>query len=250
MRRPKMTQMFPWLLALALATPACGDDDTTLNDAGAAGEGSAGRTAASGRGGNGGSTSKGGTGGSSKGGAGGRGGQGGSKAGAGGSVSEVRLDDAQIASVLLTANQGEVEQNNVAVTKAERRAVHDLAQDFVDMHTAATTRENALFTALDITPSDNPVSAQLRDKSASAVSKLKAASASEFDAVFLQSQVDAHQSVLDLVDDNLLKNVSDAGLRAEITALRLTVEMHLVRTRALLAALNDGSDAGVDDAGL
>lgn len=144
------------------------------------------------------------------------------------------LNDAQIASVSLAANAGEVEQNTIAVTRADNAQVRSFAQDLVTMHTAAVAREMALATSAMIVPADNQVTQTLQMMSQSVVTRLQSVDAAEFDQMYLNSQADLHQMVLTLIDDTLLPQVTAAPLRDELTSMRATVAQHLERARALL----------------
>ena len=147
----------------------------------------------------------------------------------------IQLDDAQIASIAVTANQGEVEQNKVALERAQREDARAFAQDMVTMHSAALARATALAMTLKLTPEDNTISQTLRKESETIVANLKGVEQAEFDQMYLQSQVDVHQQVLTLIDTDLLSNVDAAQLRDELTAMRETVAMHLEHARALVS---------------
>lgn len=167
-------------------------------------------------------------------------------AGTGGSTAQAVLTDAQIASVLTTANEGEVQQNTVAASKASAPEARAFAQDLISMHQAAQTRLNTLLTGLNITAADNPVSQQLQAASLNIVTTLQDASGA-FDMTYLQSQIDVHIQVLNLIDQTLLPSAQNAQLRSELAVVRGEVAMHLARARALAASLMLDVDAGTID---
>jgi len=262
MRPQTASRSMRWLLALSLTVVACGDDDDATspdgavsNGAGSGGAGSGGRVSGSaGRGGTGG---KAGSGGFDAGVAGnsGRSGAGGGRTATGGKAGNVstpvaKLSDAQIASVVLTANQLAILENMLAITKAQRTPVRLLAQDFVDARTAAEARETGLFSGLGITPEDNIVTTQLRDASANVVSQEQTVEREAFDQTYLQTQVDAISRLVELIDETLLRDVSNDALGGEIAALRASVQTQLARARALLTSVISDTDAGTPDAGL
>jgi putative membrane protein len=144
-----------------------------------------------------------------------------------------QLNDAQIAGVSLAANNGEVEQNMIATTKATTPDLRAFASDMVAMHTAASARETALAATLMVTPQDSPVTQMLQSMSQETVAMLNGLDGSEFDAVYVKSQVDAHEQVLMLVVGTLLPQAQAPELRDELTAMRETVMGHLDRARSL-----------------
>jgi putative membrane protein len=181
---------------------------------------------------------------------GGTGGAGGStNAANGGSTGELMTmrSDAQIAAALLAANDGEVQENMLAVTKAVTPTVRAYAQDLVAAHSATVARLNTVATAANITPSDSDITTQLRSTSTRTRAKLQAASTSDFDMIYLQSQIDAHLDALKLIDEQLLPDAVATSLRAEIVTERADVAMHLLRARALAETLNLDVDAGLFD---
>jgi putative membrane protein len=225
------------ILSLALcAASACGDDDdddgtTAGRDGGAATGGRSGHGGTSGR-----------DGGVS--GTGGRGGSGGTRGDAGDAVS-----DAEIGGALLGANAGEIEQGAIAVTRAEREDVRSFAQMLITMHNAALDRETALFKMINLTAVSGPDAEALKTASDKAVAQLNSASASEFDALYVGAQVDAHQAVLDLIDDRLMPSAQRTEIKMELTTVRTAVQSHLTAAKQLLAKLLAELDGGVEDAG-
>jgi putative membrane protein len=167
-------------------------------------------------------------------------------AGGAGGGSAAQLSDPEIASVSMTANMGEVQENQIAVTMAQRAEARDFAQDMVDMHNAALQREMSLGMSLMLTPADNAISQMLRSNAQMMVDTLQSTSADQFDAVYLQGQLDAHQMVLSLIDDTLLPSVQNDQLMNELTMMRSTVSMHLDRVRELVSG---SGGAGGDESG-
>jgi putative membrane protein len=156
---------------------------------------------------------------------------------AGGGMQRVDLNDAQIASIAVAANTGEVDQNTVAVTRAVNPDVRGFAQDMVAMHTAAVMRESALAATEMIVPADNHITQTLQTMSTTIVANLQAAEASEFDLMFMNGQVDVHTEVLALIRDQLLPEVTSVALRSELMEMQTTVMTHLERARTLRTAV-------------
>jgi putative membrane protein len=157
----------------------------------------------------------------------------GASSGATTSAASVQLNDAQIASVSLTANSGEVDQNTIATTRARDDDARSFARDMVAMHMAAMVREKALASSLMITPEDNAITQMLQSMSQQTVQALTSAEDEQFDAVYLRSQMVAHQQVLSLIDSELLPQVKAQAMKDELTSMRSTVSEHLDRVRAL-----------------
>jgi len=155
------------------------------------------------------------------------------------------LSDAQIASVLLTADDGEVQQNTLAASKAIAPAARAFAQDLVNMHRAAASRLTTLLTTLNLNAQGNTVTDSLRKDSERIVAKLQDEPSVTFDMAYLQSQIDVHIKVLNLIDQTLLPSAKNEQLRNEIAVVRGEVALHLARARMLAETLNLDVDAGV-----
>jgi putative membrane protein len=113
-------------------------------------------------------------------------------------------------------------------------------------HNTAQQRQTAIVNALGLTASPSPLSEQLSDNATQTQLQLQNASATEFDVLYIRSQVDMHLQVLQAIDEQLLPNVSAETLRAELVLTRTDVAAHLESARALLATFDgtDASDAG------
>lgn len=148
-------------------------------------------------------------------------------------MSAVRLSDSEIAMVSMTANMGEVQQNMVGIMRAQREDARNFAQEMVDVHTAALDRQTALASSMNITPAESATSRMLKSTSDEMVAMLQSASDDEFDNVYVQSQIDAHQMVLSLIESTLLPSVRAPQLRDELTMMQDTVMMHLEHARQL-----------------
>jgi len=165
--------------------------------------------------------------------------------------------DGQIAAVVSTANTGEVAQAQIALTKAQDPQVRDFAQQMVNEHGAANQRLTQLLAAAGITPEPNQVSTSLKADSDRIVQRLNAASAGQaFDSTYIDSQVQVHQKVLDLLEQELIPAAQNGTLRDELQATSDTVSHHLDEAQGISDDLESGngadggaSDAGQEDAG-
>jgi putative membrane protein len=145
--------------------------------------------------------------------------------------------DSDIAAIMTAANQGEIDQANVAVTKATSADVRNFAQMMVTDHTNALNAANSLFSSRNITPSDNNLSSTLKSGSQQTVSALNTYSGSSFDRTYMQAQVDAHQWLLTTLDNNLIPSAQSRAVHDLLTSQRGTVASHLDRARQILNGL-------------
>jgi putative membrane protein len=147
------------------------------------------------------------------------------------------VPDSDIAGIVRTANQGEVDQGNAALGKASSSEVRAFAQMMVTDHTNALQAANSLFTSRNITPADNDTTRTLQQGSQQTISNLSTYSGAAFDRAYMQAMVDAHQWLLNTMDSTLIPSAHDRQLRDLLTTQRAAVSTHLDRARAILSGL-------------
>lgn len=145
--------------------------------------------------------------------------------------------DAQIASIVVTANQVDIDAGALAASKGTTPDVkafgHMMETDHAGVNKAATD----LVTRLKVTPEDNPTSRSLREGGEKNVARLKGLSGAAFDKAYIDQEVAYHQAVLDAVDKTLIPNARNAELRALIVKVRPAFVAHLERAKQIQSAL-------------
>ena len=195
-------------------------------------------------GGNGGNRANGGAGGTagSAGAGGATGGAGGANAGGNGGAAA--MTDAQAAGIAFTANQGEVQQAQLAQSKSTNTAVLDFAMMMITDHNAAVMRLNQVLDASNLTTADSATRMMLSNSATATYNQLFGLSGAAFDKAYAMAQVMEHQTVLNLFDQNLIPNATNAALKTELMTERTAVNMHLTMATTLLSSLT--TDGGAD----
>jgi putative membrane protein len=146
------------------------------------------------------------------------------------------LSDDQILQVVHTANQGEIAQAKLAKTKAKDARVKKLAAMMIKDHSDADHKAMALAKKLN-GPTPSATSTSLESDAQNNTTTLESESGADFDKGYVDTQVKEHQAVLDLIDQQLLPNAKDAGVKTFVTAVRAKVAAHLHHAQELQAAL-------------
>lgn len=155
-----------------------------------------------------------------------------------------RATEADVASILLTVNAGEIMVAEAAQPGLATQAAKDYAQMMIDMHSAARTRQLALFQQLAITPNDaNPFTQMLMVETARILTIIPNLGGVELDRFYVDTQVQMHQSALDLVDFVLLPNSATPALVQELMTTRTAIVQHLALAKQLQSSL--AGDGGV-----
>ena len=146
------------------------------------------------------------------------------------------INDAQIASIVLTANQVDVDAGRLAADRASTDAVRTFARLMVSDHTAVNTSASELAGRLQLTPEDNETSRALKAGGARHLAALKALGGATFDRAYIAQEVTYHQKVLDALDTVLIPNARHADLKALLVKVRPAFVAHLDHARQLQAS--------------
>jgi putative membrane protein len=153
-------------------------------------------------------------------------------------TSTVTLSDGQIAGITAAAHQSEIDAARVARKISKNAKVRSFAAKMIKDHTAALKAETALAQTAGIAPSDSDISAKIKTMSADSLANLKTLKGNDFDKTYAQGQVDAHQQVLDTIDNDLLPQVQNAALKEQLTKERPVVASHLEMAKQLVSDLS------------
>jgi putative membrane protein len=148
------------------------------------------------------------------------------------------VNDAQIASIVVTANQVDIDAGQLAETMASDGQVKNFARQMVTDHTGVNKSAVALATRLKVTPEDNPTSQGLKAGGAANVASLKKLSGAAFDKAYVDHEIAYHQQVIDAIDKTLIPNAKNEELKALLVKSRPAFVAHLEHARQLRKALS------------
>jgi putative membrane protein len=147
------------------------------------------------------------------------------------------ITDAQIASIVVTANQVDIDAGRAAAAKTTNAEVKKFAQLMVTDHTGVNKSATELVTRLKVTPEDNETSQALKEGGATNLKTLSALSGPAFDKAYVDHEIAYHQQVLDAVDKTLIPNSKNAELKALLVKVRPAFVAHLEHARHLQSTL-------------
>lgn len=143
------------------------------------------------------------------------------------------LPESDIAAIVATANEGEIQQGNTASSRATSSEVRSFAQMMVTDHTRALEEGRAVFAARGISPAENDTSRTLRENSQRTVTNLATYTGAAFDRAYMRSQVDLHQWLLTSLDTVLIPSARTPEVRTLLQNQRGSVAAHLEQARAI-----------------
>jgi putative membrane protein len=147
------------------------------------------------------------------------------------------LSDAEIAKITDSVDSAEIEQANVASSRAKHESVKQFAQHMIAQHTASKQKGADLVHKKSVTPVSSTVSGNLQRDGMQMLEKLKASDLAAFDATYIAGQIEEHQQVLQLLNSQLIPSATDADLRALLTDARAMVERHIAAAKTIQQSL-------------
>jgi putative membrane protein len=145
--------------------------------------------------------------------------------------------DPQIAQIVVTANQVDVDAGKLAASRTKSKDVKQFARQMVTDHTAVNRQATALVTRLKVKPEPSDTSRSLQKGGDDNIARLQALQGPQFDRAYVDQEVAYHQAVLDAIDKVLLPSARNAELKALITKVRPAIAAHLDHARHLQAQL-------------
>jgi len=147
------------------------------------------------------------------------------------------VNDAQIASIVVTANQVDIDAGKLAAATTTNAEVKKFADLMVADHTAVNKSAVDLVTKLGVKPEDNATSQSLQKDGNLNITHLHSLHGAAFDKAYVDREVAYHQQVLDAVDKVLIPGAKNEELKALLVKVRPAFVAHLEHARTLQGSL-------------
>ena len=134
------------------------------------------------------------------------------------------INDAQIASIVVTANQVDIDAGKLALASGVNKSATDLV------------------TRLKVTPEDNPTSQSLKSGGDKNIAHLKTLKGATFDKAYIEHEVAYHQQVIDAIDKTLIPGAQNADLKALLVKVRPAFVAHLEHAKQLESTVGRGTE--------
>ena len=148
------------------------------------------------------------------------------------------INDAQIAAIVVTANQVDIDAGQLAKSMAGSKEVRDFAQLMVADHTGVNKLATDLAQKLGLKPEDNPTAQSLKQGGDKNLAKLKTLQGAAFDRAYVDNEVSYHQAVIAALDKTLIPNASNQELKDLMVKVRPNFVAHLQHAQSLQAGLS------------
>ena len=149
--------------------------------------------------------------------------------------------DPQIAAIVVTANQVDIDAGKLATTKASAAEVKDFAKLMVTDHTGVNKSATDLVHKLKVKPEDNPTSESLKKGGDDNLANLKKLQGASFDKAYVDHEVAYHEAVIDAMDKTLIPSAKNEELKALLVKVRPAFVAHLEHAKQLQSKLGKTS---------
>lgn len=154
-----------------------------------------------------------------------------------GNASAQGVTDPQIAAIVVTANQVDIDAGKLAAAQGTNPEVKKFGEQMAADHTGVNKSATELVTKLKVKPEDNDTSKALKAGGEKNVANLKSLKGAAFDKAYIDNEVAYHQQVLDAVDKTLIPSASNADLKALLVKVRPAFVAHLEHAKHIQGTL-------------
>ena len=145
--------------------------------------------------------------------------------------------DPQIAGIVVTANQIDIDAGKLAKSRSKNKEVQSFANQMITDHTAVNKQAGALAKKLGVKPEGSETQTSLKKGAQENISNLKKLKGAEFDKAYVDHEVAYHQAVLDAIDKTLIPSAKNAELKGLIQKVRPAIASHLDHAKHLQGSL-------------
>lgn len=146
-------------------------------------------------------------------------------------------NDAQIASIVVTANQVDIDAGKLAQSKSAKAEVKAFGEQMVTDHTAVNKQAVALAKKLNVTPQDNPTSQSLKSGGAENLKSLQKLKGAAFDKAYVEHEIAYHQQVIDAIKKTLIPSAKNEELKQLLIKGLPLFEGHLEHAKQIQTSL-------------
>jgi len=146
-------------------------------------------------------------------------------------------NDAQIASIVVTANQVDIDAGKLAASTSTDAEVKKFANLMVTDHTSVNKQAVALVTKLKVTPEDNDTSKTLSKQAADKLAELSKLKGAEYDKAYVANEVAYHKAVNSALETQLIPSATNAELKSLLQTGLKIFQGHQQHAEHVLASL-------------
>lgn len=146
-------------------------------------------------------------------------------------------DDAQIADIVLVADQVDIDAGKLAESRGHSEDVRSFGKEMVTDHGAVNKQARALAMKLHLTPQSSATSKSLKAGGVRSLRHLKRLHGTAFDDAYIGHEVTYHEQVIDALKGTLIPNAQNGELKQLLQTGLPIFQGHLDRAKQIQAKL-------------
>lgn len=139
----------------------------------------------------------------------------------------VKLTDANIAAIVVGANNIDISAGNIALQRSSNEDVKKFAKRMIIDHKSVLASAVELVTKLGVTPVNNDLVFTLVEQSKNHEAQLKMLSGRDFDVVYINHEVAYHEAVIGVIETQLIPSAKNTELKALLISVLPAFKAHL-----------------------
>ncbi len=143
------------------------------------------------------------------------------------------LTDNQIAEIIQTANNAEIDAAKMAQGKASHADVKGFAKHMIEGHTQNLKDLKKVEHSEKLKPEASPVAQQLHTDAQNKMTELRKAKGAEFEKAYMASQVAMHTQLLTDLDQKFIPAAKDPEFKTFLQTTREHVQQHLSKAQEI-----------------
>jgi putative membrane protein len=148
-------------------------------------------------------------------------------------ITRSRLSEGQLLQLLASVDTAEIQQAQVALSKATVPQVRNFASDMIEQHSRAKLARDTFAKQNGLVMHSSPTSQTLERDASEVLDKLQRTDVRHFDDTYVQAQLDQHAEVLSLLDTHWIPASPSALISQHLKDARAMVRHHLTYAQEL-----------------
>ncbi|OFZ31071.1 MAG: hypothetical protein A2622_00250 [Bdellovibrionales bacterium RIFCSPHIGHO2_01_FULL_40_29] len=147
------------------------------------------------------------------------------------------VNDDQIALILKTSNDAEINAAQLAKRRADNEHVKEYARMMIEDHQASNKDRRRVLRSANINSDKSEVSKTMKKDAREKISELRKSKGAEFDRAYMDMQIERHRNMLTDLDQKLIPAAQKPELRDFLKTTRSHVQNHLSRAQEVQSTL-------------
>ncbi len=148
-----------------------------------------------------------------------------------------KLTDANIAAIVVGANNIDISAGKLAIERSSNTEVKKFAQTMITDHTAVLNAAVKLVTRLGVTPVNNELVAVLSKQSQDHEANLRTLTGAAFDKAYIDHEVAYHEAVIGVIESQLIPGAQNQELKDTLVSVLPAFKAHLKHCQMIQATL-------------